>query len=342
MKMFVRGFINVFYKVLSVFRKKEGVVLIFSRHSQSFENLPIIEQALQKSGVPCKVINEDINFCNIYILSSAKVVCIDQATLLTSNIKISDATQVIQIWHAGGAFKKFGFDASTGTLADEQRIRRIHGNVNWIVTSSKKVLQTYSNAFRLPIEHVLPFGIPRTDRYINTQGSNYRIIKTILYAPTFRVDKYNQRVVNDFALAVNVLKTLEKKDFRIAIRLHPSVHTQIEELDVLDWSSKSLKAALSQTDILITDYSSIIFDYSLFNGKIFWYVKDLNTYEGERGIYFNPLVDYPKYASTDLFSLCKLIEANPMENCSVIRKKFMNACDGHSTDRVTNFIKELL
>ena len=343
MKKYIRKFVNLIYKFLSFFVKKEGVVIIFTKYSQSFENLPIIESALTKNGIACKVINENVNIFNLYILSSAKVVFIDQATLITSYIKLNCTTHVVQIWHAGGAFKKFGYDASSGTLKDERRIQRIHGNIKWIVTSSTHVSPIYSNAFRIPIKYVLPLGIPRTDIYLKTKKSNNRVYKTILYAPTFRVDKFNQRTLNDFSETVCLLKKiLIKQGFRIAVRLHPTISSKIDELDVLDWSKKSLYDALSNTDVLITDYSSILFDYSLFHGRIFWYINDLDKYEVERGIYFNPLVEYPKYSATDIFDLCDLIVANHIENCTDIRKKYMNACDGQSTDRIIKFIKELL
>lgn len=344
LKLLRRRVASLIYSLFSSFHRKSEIVLIFSKHSDSFNNLPVIAEALYKEKIPFHIIDSKLTIYNIFRVSRAKVVCLDQSTPLTSNIKLSGATEVIQVWHAGGAFKKFGYDASDGTAADENRILRIHGNTKWIITSSKKICQIYSNAFKLPLQRVLPLGIPRTDKYFQVSIPDVKEQKIVLYAPTFRVDRHkNKRYVNNVRATVRTLKKfLEEKGYRIAIRLHPSVSTNFVMPDVIDWSSKPLLEVLTKTDVLITDFSSIIFDYSLFNGRIFWYLEELSKYEKERGFYFNPLIEYPEYSSQEIGVLCNLIVDNEVENCLTIRNQFMDACDGLSTSRVVKLVKSFL
>ena len=94
------------------------------------------------------------------------------------------------------------------------------------------------------------------------------------------------------------------------------------------------------TDILITDYSSVIFDYLLLNKPIIYYAYDLELYKQERGLYY----DFEDYiyglVAYNMDELIKAIKKPDMMNSkrNEFNEKFMKACDGKSTERVYDYI----
>ena len=219
---------------------------------------------------------------------------------------------------------------------------RIHGNTKWIIITSNKLRDTYATAFNLPLEHVLPLGMLRTDLYFKSDRKFRQNKKIVLFAPTFRTfDK--RRTIAGVGNVIRELKgKLKKYDYELVVRLHPSVANQLSINSIINWSDRELLDCFNEISVLVTDYSSIFFDFSLFYGRIFWYLEDIDDYQKERGLYFNPLIDYPEYASRNLDDLVKKIAFNDNENCHIIRERFMDNCDGHSSQRIINFIKSLL
>lgn len=341
-KVALRLIAKFLYLTFSFFTKRDLVILISSSSSTAFRNLPILAKALEFRGVKFRVLDSVISVENIYYLSKSKVVCIDQATKLTSNLRLRKSVEVIQLWHAGGAYKKFGFDACDGTFQDRKRIERIHGNTSWVITSSNNVRNVYAKAFGLPLEKVLPFGLLRTDQYFSIKNKK-RNKRVVLFAPTFRTTNENRRYIKKLDATLSGLqRALSGTDYKLAVRLHPSISNECILNTVLEWSNRPLIDCLSETEVLITDYSSIFFDFSIFDGRIFWYLPDKEEYEFERGLYFNPLLEYPDYSATTISTLAELIKKNQVQNCPLIRKRFMDACDGRSTTRIVEFILSFL
>lgn len=336
----IRKSLQLFYDLLSFRCKQRGVLLIFSKQSLKYENLKLLQRALLDEGIDVKITMDGLCLKNIYHLASSKVICIDQATRLTSTIRLNGKNSLLQVWHAGGAYKKIGYDAWDGTKKDLARIRRIHGSTSWFVVSDSKLISLYSRAFALEPSRILPFGLLRSDGYFHRtkQNANY-----ILWAPTFRTNS-GKRVIDELSHEIMSLKIeFGKMGYGFAVRLHPSIRIDLEKLGVEDWSNYPLTCSLGKTRILITDYSSIIFDYSMYEGAIFWYVRDIDSYmKNERGLYFNPLIKYPEFSAITIESLLEKITIKSRDNCSDVRDEYMSACNGNSCLNTAKFIKQLI
>lgn len=338
-----RMFFQCIYSLDCRVNTQDELIIVYSPSSEKFKNLPSLCKVLQENGTKHKVIESTLTLANVHRLSRAKVLCIDQATELTSNLVLINTTEVIQIWHAGGAYKKFGYDASDGSVSDLKRIKRIHGNTKWVITSSMKLVDVYSRAFMLPRNRVLPLGLIRTDEYYTAKTHKSASSKIILYAPTFRTNRDNSRYVAGVELAVEILNTyLKPFGYLMAVRLHPSVRDNLQLENCYDWSDRPLLDCLSEAIVLITDYSSVFFDYSLFDGRIFWYIPDGKAYSVERGTYFDPLVEFPGYSSTNLKDLSFKIINNCESNTKDIKERFMDCCDGNSGARLLRHIKNIV
>ena len=336
----IRSIYQGIYNIYSLFQKKESILFIYSNNSSQFRNLDLLHSALKHRFRLIKVIDSSLTIANIKEVSSAKIIFLDQTTKITSSIRIDEKTKVIQIWHAGGAYKRVGFDAWNGTKRDFERIKRIHGNNDYIVTTDKKLIPIYARAFNLREECVLPIGLLRSDLYFKLQIE--RSEKVVLFAPTFRTSKSGIRYFSYNEKDILELKSkLERVGYKLALRLHPSIKN-IKLAGVLNWSNKPLEEILPKTSLLITDYSSIIFDYCIFSGAIFWLITDVQGYRQERGTYFDPLSLFPDYSATSIKELVNKISKHFELNNHILRSQFMGECDGHSIERMVKFINFLI
>lgn len=331
---------KVEYFVLSKVIKPHQLTIIFSSCSVSFNNLSYLEREFYRRGISFVKLTADISIKNIYEIAKSHLILTDQTTPLLSNITLRKESKLIQVWHAGGAFKKIGYDAWNGSEEDLKRIKRIHGNTSYIITSDSKLRYIYASAFHISQKNVLPFGLLRSDQYIGRQRSQ-SAKNVILWAPTFRTNSNKIRYCPITAEEVNKLqKKLSENGLRLALRLHPSLRWN-PDFQALDWGERELLDCILDSCTVITDFSSIIFDFSLFGGRIFWYIKDKEEFLKERGLYFDPENLQPEFVAHTIDDLIIKVLYNKTENTNTIKNEFMSACDGHACDRIVDFIKSL-
>jgi CDP-glycerol glycerophosphotransferase (TagB/SpsB family) len=242
-----------------------------------------------------------------YRLAAAKVVIVDDYFPPVYAVRPMAGTTVAQVWHACGAFKKFGYslvDKSFG--ADEALLERfpIHTNYDLCLVSARSVAPAYAEAFRQPIDlFVSELGIPRTDILIDAARAGpiatevrrrFRLDdgrRVILYAPTFRGDRTTQ-ARDPQALDIEVMRDLLGEDHVLLLRSHPFVRRGSSSsngdpfvIDVSDYPE--MNELMLAADVLITDYSSAIFEFALLGRPIVFLAPDHAAYERERGFYFD-------------------------------------------------------
>lgn len=274
--------------------------------------------------------------------------------------------QVIQLWHGCGAFKKWGY--STADLewgADRKALEEypIHNTYTYVTVSSEKVRKFYSEAFNCSEEIIHADGVPRTDKYFDKEyvsSARKNVLekypeignrKIILYSPTFRGSskgKANFTQMLDFIY----LKRYLEKEYVILVKLHPFVKKgmnlskQLEEIYsgfVFDVSKTlPIDDAMCAADMVVTDYSSLIFEYALLMRPMIFFAYDLEQYDRERSFYF----DYKNFVPGDIVKdteeLYLAIRKNEKhfeyEKVEKFKSEFMSACDGKSTERILKII----
>ena len=241
-------------------------------------------------------------------LATARLFVVDDYFFPMYVIRPRRGTVRAQVWHASGAFKKFGYsvlDKSFG--ADEAKVRRIriHGNYDVCLVSSRSVAPFYAEAFRQPLERfVASLGVPRTDLFPNPALVEDRTARVrrryaldaakrvILYAPTFRGDSV-ARARHDPSLDLDRLAAVLAADHVVLLRLHPFIRSRVQlpaslagfVIDVSD--HPDIHDLMLVSDLLVTDYSSAIYEYSLLGRPILFFAPDHEAYERERGFYFD-------------------------------------------------------
>lgn len=258
---------------------------------------------------------------------------------------------VINMWHAI-TFKNVGYLSKVNVQG------KINLNLNYFLVSSETERESMMRAFRYPEETFKIFGLPRNDIYSNQKNAK-RAIKektTILYLPTFRdfapteffpFADFDKNELNDF---------LSKNNIEIIIKPHKRDSTNQRLLDIVKDNPNiriktsvvndiDIQQMLLDCDILLTDYSSVYFDFLLLDRPIIYIPYDLEHYLEERGLLF----DFDEVTCGDkALTQKEFIESiknnidNPAKDRELraaVTQRFHQYNDGKASERLFNFIK---
>ena len=243
-------------------------------------------------------------------------------------------TVYFNTWH-GTAIKKMGVD-----IADENKSFRGHGGseVNIMLAQGQYDVDVFSRAFEIPKEKFRCIGLPRNDVLANYTEADKRLLrkklkipedkKVILYAPTFReYEKGSDRQVV-LTIPINLQKWSEAlgSEYVALFRAHYEVAEHMNVKDYPMFMDVSAYPTLSDlmivSDLLITDYSSICFDYSIMDKPIFCFAYDLEKYQQERGMYFTLEHVMPGGVIKTENDLLEQIKCMNYSNCITKTKSF--------------------
>lgn len=289
-------------------------------------------------------------------LFSSKVIVTDDYLRYLRLFKLKDKQKIIQIWHACGAFKKFGLDYPSADIKTE---RQTHYQYDTVVVSAEGVREIYAGAFGIDTDHVRALGVPRTDKlldkaYIEREKEAFysqhpQLIgkKVLLYAPTFRENR-GKRVRLDPKLNWDEVSSALGDDMVLIVKNHPVMKYDLlkgeQYPNILNMPTENTSRLMIVCDVMITDYSSVIFEAALLNKQTVFYCPDYQNYE--RDFYLKFPEDLYGELTTNQAELLKAIrvvlDAPQMDRLEQFKKAYMGSCDGHSTERVVALIKEKL
>lgn len=305
--------------------------------------------------------------CRAFVrdLATAGVLYLDEGTDILSHVPVRAETQVVQLWHGCGAFKKFGRSVAEkqfGASADYMDTHPFHSHYSLVTVSSPDVMWAYEEAMEYPRETgvVQPLGVSRTDvffgkAFLDSAKQNLlRLVpqsagkRVLLYAPTFRgeiMDAYSPDVLD-----LEALRAALGNEWVLLCKHHPHVKRRSAipqscrdfAFDVTD--SMTIEDLLCTADVCISDYSSLVFEYALFERPMLFLAYDLDDYFDYRGFYYdyNDLAPGPIVKDTDgvIDFLQHLDERFDRARVQAFRQKFMSACDGHATERILQYVEE--
>jgi len=296
---------------------RSRVVLASPRKAELDGNLLYLERAVRRlrPGVECVSLPEPYRYGlagklayaarlvrGMYLLRTSRLFVVDNAYLPVHVARHSADTTVVQVWHAPGALKRFGLDGRS-PLAEPERTF-LHRHYDWVVTSSETAREPWSRAFRVPVERVLALGTPRTDFFADGEAMNdarERVVRrypalagrrVILYAPTFRGRGRAKDHRGDLD-GRRLRAALPASDI-LVLKTHPNLdpaRVAVDGFDVVIDPAMDINDVLAATDVLVTDYSSSVFEYATLRRPLVLLVGDLADYEADPGLYLDYRVD---------------------------------------------------
>lgn len=407
-KMYSRKPINERMVVFADYRAKEMIdnmqALYDQLLSKGYKIILLMKPDIPKNKIKKQLINFKY-YCkfNKYYAQAKYVVVVDYYPPLYANAPRPE-TKVVQLWHACGAFKKWGYstiDTNWGLSKSTAEKFPIHTNYTHIIVSSEDVAPHYAEAFNTDINKVYAYGVPRTDAFYDENYRNesrekltsilreerlktliseikknrnidpheeikpedeiytsaleqieayrYGNKKIILYAPTFRGNSAKSaRSINP--INIEFLRYFLQDEYCLVYKLHPlvskanSIHYGNAAFAFDVSKHMHINEALAATDILISDYSSLIFEYSLLERPMIFYAHDFNKYVTDRGFYYNYKEMVPGPIVENNYELLDCIQNVDkwfdLDKIRMFKEKFMSACDGYSTQRIISKIFE--
>lgn len=304
------------------------------------------------------------SFKGIYTLLRAKI------AVLTHSLEdlcpvLMGGKKIVQLWH-GTPLKKIGHDADSWSEGSKVKIRlkKIlnyllpylnYMKCDYLVVSSNKVVSTFVSAFKIPEEKIIVLGQPRNDTFDSLCTQSNELLrkvqgykKVIAWLPTHRgyskytiVDlmknyKFDEKKINQF---------LTENNYLLVIKPHFVEKGKLGEYlkgssNILIYDEADPYPLLTKVDILITDYSSIFFDYMLTNNQIIFTPFDYQSYKEYTGLYY----EYSEIASGpicyDWEQVFSSLGKEKNNNYEII-KRFFNEYDFGNCERVYNFLKKL-
>ncbi len=339
-----------------------------------------VYQSLKKQGFP---VFKRWSLKGLFIQLRAGIF-IYSSYLSDINFWTSGRTIRINLWH-GIPLKRIEYDVKIGKLGRRYHGWKkylykvltpwIFTKPTYLLSTSPNISKIFSSAFGIGIERCLNYGYPRCDiffcskdkmekniefylpEYVDKNLGFEKILhelkkfnKIIVYMPTFRDKKIYDAMKNiDFQELNQFLRNINSI---LILKLHPNVsmNTNVENFsNIIKWDSKlDIYPFLIFTDLLITDYSSIMFDYLLLNKPIilYWYDKE-HYFKSERGFYENIKKIIEEYfiivnTQKDLHNaIKKYIENEFPSNHEYLKYYLWNSYEGNSSCNLYNFIKRL-
>lgn len=299
-----------------------------------------------------------------YLAAIATATYLIQNTTFPSFFAKRPGQVYVNTWHSAGAVKRMGFDIARGGVSGSRNVLRNLLMSDFIVSPSELMTKVFTESYRLQGLYrgkILEFGYPRNDITLSTpradvvaelQARGIKVDtkkKIILYAPTWRGTLANVRSGSESLEEVRdaLAAGIDTDEYQILIKPHQYHYSRLtrEQKASGDYIPRQFNAnrLLAAVDILISDYSSIFFDFLVTGRPILFYLPDADEYDAERGVYFSwdelpgPTTD----RVADLVDWVNGLEEVTREHAVRYERMKALACpddDGHATDRVVDAV----
>lgn len=267
----------------------------------------------------------------------------------------------IQMWHGSLGIKKIENDVPLLTTDNNWlNLAEISSNmVDYWISNSSFETEIYKRAF-WNVKKVIEYGHPRNDifftknKIIKKKVREYFDIteeKIAFYAPTFREDYNLDCYKINFKNLLNSLSNKFGGKWALIVRLHPRVRKYSAEVlgnnsYIYDGTNYSdIQELMYASDVMLTDYSSCIFDFMLSRKPGFIFATDIEQFNTDRGFYY-PLESTPFPIATNNYELIKNIENFDYEKYKQKVEEFLKdkGCmeDGHASERVVDLIEKIM
>lgn len=364
-------FMNFIYKVFKLFKTKNKITFISRQSNKIGIDFKLLIEEITKESPETKIVvlNKELNksfinkmiyffhmFIQMYHIATSKVIILDGYCILVSILKHKKELKVIQIWHALGSLKKFGYSTlgkKDGRNSKIAELMDMHKNYDYVLTSSEVSRPFFREAFNVQDEKMLVMSLPRVD-YL--QSSKYKELITnkfyeiynkcdnkkenILYCPTHR-KKENIDVIH----IKELVKCIDLNKYNFIVKLHNGQEYIYASDEVYNKQTEFTGMDLLHiANYIITDYSAIVYEASIVEKPIYFYTYDYDKYMDDRGWYIDYNKEMPGPIVSDFKDIIKMIENKEYDKQKIVKfkNKYIDNLSSDSTNKLTKFILELI
>lgn len=291
-------------------------------------------------------------------MATSKVIFCDDFQPYLYHVSRRPEQRLVQLWHACGHFKTVGF-GRVGTLDAGAPFTNNHRTYTDVIVASEGDVPYYAEAFGILDECVKPLGIPRHDWLLDKAWQEERRAefkklfpgaegkKVIVFAPTFRgsgkKSAYYEYSRWDFQALAEFCR---KHGYYFIFKLHPFIVEPVplpqnsDDVFADGTPIREINDILPSTDVLITDYSSVVYEASLLDIPTLYFAYDLEDYVSSRDFYepYETFVSGPIVRTFD--ELLRRIEDEDfdIDKLEAFKRKNFKYLDSGSCDRIIDRI----
>lgn len=311
--------INAAYHVLAVFRKKDGkhILLLSETRTPIGGNLKALDDRLKERGLDqtykisysfSKTLQQSkwktlLSWSRLlWMIPKQDFIFVDDYVPIFKTIHLRKDTTLVQLWHAGVGFKSVGY-SRFGKTGSPLPLDSCHRQYDYAVVGGKGLIPVYEEVFGIDSSRILPLGLARLDGYFEPEKraaykeqfyEKYPQLKgkkLILFAPTYRGKGQADAYYPLEWIPQKQVYDLCGDEYVFAYKMHPFIteKTEIESQyrdRIVDLTEEGdINSLFYVTEILITDFSSNIYEFSLQRKPIIFYAPDKDYYQLTRGVH---------------------------------------------------------
>ena len=285
---------------------------------------------------------------SMYYLATSKVCVTESYCVPISILKHKKELKIIQIWHASGAVKKFGYqvlNTEEGKSKEIAELMCMHKNYDYVIAPSEATKNIFSEAFNVEKDKIVKLGLPRLE-YITSETYNkteelyiqhpeLKNKKIILYVPTFRKGK-------NINLTEMLNYPINKEEYKLIIKLHPLEKANVPEEYSID-SKYTTFDLIKVADYIITDYSILSIEASILEKPVFLYLYDFEEYNENRGLNIDLEKELKTFTSKKFNDIMEKINNNSfdIEEIKRYRNKYIEIDTSNTVEDLSKFILNL-
>lgn len=293
-------------------------------------------------------------------LARADIIFLDDYHPFVYFVDFPADVKVVQLWHAIGSFKTIGFSRKRANQEEHRRTSRAHRGYTHVIVSADVDKPHYADAFNMPEERIFATGIPRVDGFLNEESlvqarqgfferfPQARGKRVVVFAPTFREDDIRKATYDfsqlDFEGIANYCRA---NNALFVLKFHQYTHgfagvpAGLEDVIVLADGVREVNDLLPAADLLITDYSSVLYEAALIDVPTVFFPYDLEYYEQTRGFYepYESFVPGPIVRTPEAL-VAALSFTGDQARTDAFKQRHFAHFDNHSSDRVVDLVLE--
>lgn len=358
--------LNVFYKFIKLFRLSNRTVLFMTENSNELSgNLKYLCNYIDKNKYKILIYAKDrhgekSSFLNLfkatYFLAKSDTIFLDNYVQILTHINLSSDVKLIQLWHAGIGFKSVGY-ARFGLEGSPHPYKSCHRKYTHAIVDTEELVNVYKEVFGCKKDIIYPLGNPRTNNYLDDSvikktcsklyemNNDLKNKKVILFSPTYRGSDASLAYYDFNNIDLKKIgKFCKENSFLFIIKMHPFIREKVsipEEYKkyILDYSDMDINELIYVSDIMITDYSSCAYEFSLFNRPLIFYRYDKVIYEYLRPMHSAKMFTSKQEEVTTFDELFDVL--NKYKDISIV-DRFSNVKKTKNRDSCHDIIKQCL
>lgn len=291
----------------------------------------------------------------LYTIATSQAVLLDTYAIVVSLLDGVIDVPVIQMWHALGNMKKFGYSAlgeGEGRDSSIASLFGMHKGYTSVLISSKSFIDDYAAGFGIDKSIIYEAPLPRTDLLVDADYRRRRreqILryypqlggkKNIVYCPTFRKKAPRNQKQAMAALAA----AIDFDRYNLVIKAHPIDTLTFDDPRVIQRYDRRCDM-LFVADYVISDYSTVIYEAGLLGVPVYLYAYDWEEYSSRRSLYIDPEHDVPTLFTGDARRIVDAIEHDEFDADAYrafVRDNIALPEHGTCTQRVVEYVFELI